>query len=360
MRETPTEKATKHVKTGYSAIKTKFHLEEVIGGLIDVVSRFHHSIGRFLEITTERLPIINLLLEAVGHVAAVTRFRKKKTTFDKAALGIKVTAGLITFAIAIAAFAVPHISVPLIVAGSSINLVHDFFSLYKTNRKKKKLEHTLKTIPLQNEQARQQVIDKITSLNKELLAHKNKIKSKTLKTITSTIALVGVIIMLANPITVAPVSIILAVTSIAYTSYHFRKPILSGINRLVSGIKNIFVKNTDADTPQPAPQLQDANTLTSSATNRFLQHQQNTLAQQHHDTFAQHHQPTTMHNTADISEFLAHEESILKSIATTKNNPNANTKIVSMNEEDDDDGGGDGRGDLDASRETQPEPELRM
>ncbi len=381
MPSEPADKVTQHIKAGFNAIRIKIHLEEIIGDLLDVVTRFHHGISHVLRQIAQQLPVINLLIDSIGNIAALAKIRKKSSSFEKRALGFKVTSGLITAGIAIAAFAVPHLSLPLIVAGSATNLVYSYFSIYKINRRKRELEHELRNTLQSNSTKHQQLEHKLKEIRQDLAEHKEKIVHKTVSTLTSTILLISMIVMLANPFTIAPVSIVLAVTSIAYTCYHFRTPIVAGITRVSNAIKNVFVSDTtkhmdDAiQLNNKAPQAHQNTTLqqnqktipqpAAAAVSHFLNQQQHVLshaAEQQHDTFAAHHTAPTLHSADAQTKTQETHPDLAVMIPTAKMTPLEPSQIAQTakrHKDEDDDGGEGAHEDAHEDHATEEEEEER-
>ena len=295
MADQSLDKTTQHIQTGFDAVRVKLHLDEVASSIIEVISEFHQHVAHFIEAATKKIPLINLLIDAIGNVAAIVTIRQKKAAFEKRALGVKVTAGLITGAMTIAAFAAPHVAIPLVVIGSISSVSYSVFSIYKTKRRLNKLETELNQLNPEATAEHHELQQNITELKLEIKEQNHEIIHKSVKTITSTIALVGAIIMLANPVTVIPVSIILAATAVTYTAYHFRKPISKAFKRVGRAIKNVFtpanndisqLQDKDVDTHQ------QQQTAMVQPVADFLQTQQHVLSEgiaAHHQTFEQQH-----------------------------------------------------------------------
>ena len=328
-----------HIQSGFRILRTKLHLDEVASGIIEVISEFHRHVGHFIEATTKKIPLVNLLIDAIGNIAAIVTIRQKKTTFEKRALGAKVAAGLITGAMTIAAFVVPQVAIPLIIIGSLSSLFYSAFSIYKTKHRLNQLEHTLNHLDPNATNQRAELQQKITELNSQRKAHNHAAIHKSVKTITSTIAFVGAIIMLANPITVIPVSMILAITAVAYTAYHFRQPISNACKYIGNALKKVFTRSNN--------EASSLHTATVSPANNFLNAEQQILGKAmsaHHESFAQHHADNHVDISQQVADFLSHEEHTLENITTQsakpKPEPESIKKAKIEEEEEDDEGGG--------------------
>lgn len=347
MKDQQVSQSEKYIRTGFAAIRQKFHLDEVASTVTEVIAKFHHHVAHFVEGAGKKIPLINLLLDAIGNIAAIATIRRKKTAIEKRNLGIKVTAGLITAAVTITAFAIPHIAVPLIIAGSIINVSYNAFSIRKKQRQVKELIQQHQTANSKT----------VTPLQIELTQHTHQLIHKSVKTLTSTVALVCSIIMLANPLTIIPMSIVCAITAVTYTLYHYRQPIMDAAMRVSERFKKAFVSstaetNTSVESAQTTNQQQQQSAVSQTQTATFLQQQQNLLAkesQAHSHSFAEQH--NEIQQTATAS-FLDHQEAALEKFNDLPHPQPESVKNAKETEEEEDDDGGSGS--------SVAEPQLRL
>ncbi|PHQ80007.1 MAG: hypothetical protein COB66_05680 [Coxiella sp. (in: Bacteria)] len=230
------------------AFFTKLHCEKMLKSVLDAAAQAHFNIGKQLELFCHEFPPMLIMVEGLGNVAAGIKFRHTLSLSEKRALGLRVTTGLIALGVSIAAFALPHFSAALILTGISSNLVYSYFNVFKLHREKRELEEQRDALSANDTDQCHDLTHKITETKQELAKLKIKLKSKAIELASSSIVLIGLIAVMANPVTALPVSIILATTSVAYGCYHYRKPILSVIKRVGDKIRNLFKR-----TPQPQP-----------------------------------------------------------------------------------------------------------
>lgn len=295
-----------HIQASVGVIHNKGYIAEIFSSIVDVITEFHKHVGRILEAATHKIPLVNLLVSSIGSVSALLTLRRQKTAAQKRSLGVKVITGLITGAVTVAAFAIPHVAVPLVVIGSASCLTQAIYNIAKSKQELNQLATELKQTQTQNAQLR------VSALRQHIKTQKQSLFNKCFKTIISTIALVGTIIMLANPITVIPISIVLAVLVTAHTIYHFHQPDTVNFNQ------NTIQKITTA-----AP----AAAATQHAVDSFLNSEQHILSASPtaHTTYQAQHQ----HTVEDIT--TQHP------LPEPKPAPN---KKVEVEDEEDEDGGG--------------------
>ena len=307
-------------KTIFKGLLVKLHIDEVLEACLDVVVRFHREIGKVLETACRAIPPLMLLFEGIGHISAITKAHQAKTKFEKGALGIKVMTGITTFGIAIAAFVLPHISIPLILAGTAANVAYSYFNVYKTSIQKRTLEKTLQKIPPQHHEQRMHLLDDINELNNHAVVHREKLKNNMIKTALSTLILVGLIVIFVAPVVALPASIILATATVAYTGYIYKKPILTAIRQFFTS------KKTNEATPTPTV---ESNELTTKE-EEFIQ-------------------PQPLETNQNVDDFLHHEDTILASIATHHPSPEPtitatvkDTPSIHISDAEEEEDGGDG------------------
>lgn len=213
------------IKLAYHALKTKLHIDEIAAGTVEVIQHTHRHVMHTIEAIASRIPPLMLLVESIGHIAAITQLRHDHHP-NKKALGFKVTTGFMMLAVGIIALALPHISIPLIIAGLTCGLSYQFFSIHHIHHKIRQLQTTLKSLPQHNTQQHDtinQQLDKLMLIYREQRQQRTE---KVIRSIVSVVVLVAMIAVFANPITAIPATITALCISTGYLAYHLCKPLL--------------------------------------------------------------------------------------------------------------------------------------
>ncbi len=314
------------IKLVYHALKTKLHFDEIAAGTVEVIQHTHRHVMHTIEAIATRIPPLMLLVESIGHIAAITQFRLDHP--NKKALGFKVTTGLIMLGVGITALALPQISIPLVIAGLACELSYQFFSIYHIHHKICQLQTTLKSLPQQNIQQHQTVSQQLNKLQLIYREQRQQRTEKIIRSAVSVVVLIAVIAVFANPITAIPATLAALCATSAYLTYHFCKPLLQRSR-----------KHSTAK-----PDDKDASTFLKSDV-EILEKEALTQAQ---------HTP----KEAQIAQFLNHEDEALAKILQPKPEPipqqKAGAKPTQEKEEDED---GDA-GERDTITETEETVEL--
>lgn len=379
-------------KKAFNLVKLKAELAEVGSDILEILIYTHAAVGKAIERATHAIPAIGLLISGIGHLSAIVRARNVKTRQEKINLGIKVSSGLTTLAIAIAALAVPGLSVPLVLAGTAVNLFYGMFSIHKRKRRVRALEKQIQQISSNNPEYIHR-LQALTTLKDNLHEQRHAVFHKSIVLVVSTIIVAAGLAMLISPIAIIPAATIMTVTITTYLTYHYGNTVISGLKKWGNQIKNILTpkpKPSDSTHATPTPKVTDAIipdhsvpiTQTQNPT-EFLAHEKAALASiataeavKTENTFAKAHQiETQTANTAKaVHDFLAHEDRTLETISThhvhhrpLKQEDEDEGGDSGIEDNDSDDGGNDGTGGstetltdegIETDGQGQPEPHL--